>query len=211
MGTPNYINILSFDCAIRTLGYVYARVDLNYLSNIYYDINYIGNKHVDIIYCGVKDLLDDPKITIKSVPYIQRFDKLYQFLNSLKISENTIVLLEDQWNINSQSNAIASGIVMYYLSRQIPHSHIVSIAPTKKNKIALRDDLTFEKIKLLFPNNTKYTRSKRVKYHTIENTKYFAKLYNYTHLFKDIKADKLEHVSDAFMQLYYYVFHTALN
>lgn len=216
--TDNFVSFLSFDCAIKTLGYVYAVIDKSYLHNFYEilktDDDIVRNKlllvfskqkHVDIINCGVKDILvdlDNEKVVVKSVPYVQRFDKLYKFLETLKVPD--CVLLEDQWNINSQSNSVASGIIMYYLSKSIKPENIITINPNKKNKIAMNPSLTFEKIKEMFPTNTKYMRMKRIKYHTIKNTEFYISLHKFEHLFTSIKKNKMEHVSDAFMQLYYY-------
>ena len=219
------ISFLSFDCAIKTLGYVYAVIDKTYLHNFYQLLKtddkiekhkllsiFMSQKHVDIQFCGVKDILDDEnekieknkkKTVVKSVSYVQRFAKLYKFLETLKLPD--CILLEDQWNINSQSNSIASGIIMYYITKLIKPECIIMINPNKKNKIAMDPSLTFEKIKEMFPNNTKYMRMKRIKYHTIKNTEFYIKIHNFEHLFTSIKKNKMEHVSDAFMQLYYYI------
>lgn len=212
------MNVLSIDCATKTLGYVYAKINLDYFNNLIelnsnmlkynnvYDkmeiMNSYNEKFIDIIDSGVKDLLNGKKI--KEVSYVQRLHLLYEFMESLNINENSYILLEDQWNLNSQSNVITSAIVMYYTQKGYPVDKIVIISPTKKNKISFHQDLTHASMKLKYPNNTKYNRRKRAKKHTEENFKYYLTHFNLMDNIANIKNANLEHIADAFMQMYYF-------
>lgn len=206
--------ILSFDCAVRTLGYVYATVDFDYVKDLIEFSNNITpqsimefskRKHIDLHLMSVKDILTDnpnPNIKISDVPPVQRIQKLHAFLKSLPLPD--YIILEIQMNVNSPACTVSSGIVMFYLNH-ITYDKIIISSATKKNQVCMHHTLSFAKIKERFPTVTdkaksKYIRHKRIKFHAVENTKYFCKLHNVTLLDKIVK-DKLEHPCDAFMHL----------
>ena len=97
-----YINVISFDGAIRTLGYVHSVVDVNHFDNIAKIAEMLNaeaktvdemkqkistvsqltkKKFIDIKRCGVKDLLDGK--LIKEVSEVKRLSYLHKFLYKL--------------------------------------------------------------------------------------------------------------------------------
>jgi hypothetical protein len=218
------IDILSIDCATKTLGYVYASVDTNYinailklnentkeetLENKIEKMMKFKKEHPELMKikkCGVQNLLEKGA-KIKDVSLVDIISSLDNFLSTFDINENqlTYILLEKQWNINTPSNNIISAIIAYFLRQKIPPGRIIIMPAVMKTKIHFHESLSMVEMKKKYANGTKYGTSKKNKQFAIQNMKYFFEIFEITNVIDHIIESKLEHVADSFMQMYSFI------
>jgi len=191
------MNILSFDCANRTLAFTWLQI-----NNIE---NYENIKNFVIVKCtGVKDITNSK---LSDITDIDRSKKLYDFLKELsdKIPEYGLdcVFVEhqprkNQFNVKADASYVEQQIIYHFISIGI---NVRQISPKLKTKIAFSSELTHENITNENLQKGKYCINK---IHSVKNFLYFIKVFNI-----EIKlADKknLDDQADSFMQIFGYIF-----
>jgi hypothetical protein len=139
---PKYI--LSIDCGIKHLGYIYlshipcadsllaARSVA--LSAVQSDVRIIDAQCINIL----ESL--GPNVTVKSVKQIHKIEQLVLALHRIKIHPATYIFVEDQPPQSRDNTDIQSAIMAYYISRR----HIVaSIAPSCKLQVNVTNTITY--------------------------------------------------------------------
>lgn len=203
------INILSFDCATKTLGVIYAEVDLDYIKHLKTiktidDLQTFNQMMINLKIAEVKDIIGNRKV--KEVDIVETINLLITYLDSLQINitQSLYLLLENQWAVNSGSNHISSAILAYYTSKGLAMTNIKVIPTGNKTKYAFCNNLTMEQIKIDYAcgMNTKYARKKRNKLFTIKNMEYCCAIFKQEQILRKTPANLQEHLADAFMQMW---------
>lgn len=212
-----YLDIIDFFKKLKTI--IDKKLKLENIEKIQNEIiQFYERKFINILSADVIDIINGKKI--KDVPYIQILNNLHNNLDEIfnkiincksikdKINKNNnwlldfYVILENQWNISTQNNIIASAIAMYMISRiQLPMTNIIDISPTRKNKIYFDESLSMDNFKKLYPQNTKYNRYNRCKKHAIENMEFYLNNFKIRNSISHIKKSDKSHIADAFMQM----------
>lgn len=179
------LNILSFDCANRSLGVCLLSIDPSL------DIKDLNKSNTDIKLLKVVDLTKGVKYTIP-----KKAKLLKQCLTDINKEIGIvpdIVLVEFQMKVNDKSRCVCYQIIYHY-SDICKRIHIVS--PSLKNRVFFNDDLRWtifgEKYK------TNYTANKN---HSKSNFLHYLKINDQTTSVENIAKKNLDDIADAFMQI----------
>lgn len=190
------MNILSIDCANRSLAVIYAYMikDLNNIKN---------SKIYKINICKVYDLTEGKKVNT-----VIRTKLLKKCLQSIDIIINNLdikyrkpsnVLIEYQMSANDKSRCVSQQILYHYSCTN--DIKVELVGPTLKNKICFSSDDSLSHGTFMEKYASKYTANKN---HTKANFLYWIKKNKLTNLIKDnnIAKKNIDDIADAFTQIY---------
>lgn len=206
------INILSFDCADKSLAVCYLTINYDVLNLLLIllkdgELNLLIVKIVNIlleniitihkikVYNNVKCKNDD-NVKGRTIGLINSLNKVDCFIEKLvpKIGQVDLVLVEYQMPMNVKSRTVMSQIMLWYIKKGI---RVEAPGPSLKNKIYFNKDLTYSKF--INRYNTRYVANKN---HCKYNFLYWLKLNNLEHLINDINKKNIDDVADSFMQIF---------
>ena len=205
------INVLSFDCANKSLGVSIFTYNKNFQKDInnvlesnienidkLININDIINNSINILYLDVIDVLPDLKVSevslldrtkaFKSV-ILQINDIVDKYLKGQKIN----ICIEYQPVFNDKSRTICNQLIYEYTLKENYEIHIVN--PSLKNKIYFTEELKHNLFLAKYNSNYKANKN-----HTKSNFLYFIKVYNLDNLIKKIKKSNLDDIADSLLQ-----------
>ncbi len=194
------MNILSFDCANRSLAVCFMTININIMKeltkaqiekNINLCIDLINNYAI-IHITKVYDLTKGKKID--TVTRLNLLKKCLTELDSTLQIVPDYILVEYQMSANDKSRCISNGIVYHYCNQQV-----ILVGPSLKNKVWFSDNLKHGVFMAKYSN--KYTANKN---HTKANFLYWLKIYDLEHLISENKIAKknIDDIADAFMQVW---------
>ena len=184
------LNILSFDCANRSLAVCLLSINPDN------DIKSINKDNTDIKLLKVFDLTKGVKYTIP-----KRAKLLKKCLNGIDSKIDTdidMVLVEFQMKVNDKSRCVSYQIVYHY-SDKCSNIHIIS--PVLKNKIYFTENLRWSVFGNKYANN--YTANKN---HTKANLLYYLKENDLMEIIKDVPKKNIDDLADAFLQILGYLY-----
>lgn len=191
-------NVLSFDCAIKSLAICNATLNLNYCKDIreskmFAELYKNSFNLIRVHLLEVHDLIPGHKK--KGYPvekYILALKNLIMELDKRLVVKPDIVLIEYQMPPNLASRGISEQLVFHY--SDLADVHLVG--PSIKNTIHFSRDLRHEIFLEKYIN--RYTANKA---HSKINLKYWATLNKRLDLINKIPKKNLDDAADAFMQI----------
>lgn len=224
-------NILSFDCALRSLAVCYVTCDGQWKDKMsrrtrkfldvnpadrhavqnefIQDLNDIVNNVVKVHFAKVFDLVQN----IKSSTAMQRTRALKKCLTELdtyiahsRPSGNTgvrdVTLIEYQMSANDKSRCVSQQIMYHYTDISTNTSPIMKLmGPTRKNTVHFTKDLIHNAFVEKYASN--YTANKN---HCKCNFIYWSKIFSQdpilTNALKNIRKKNIDDIADAFMQMF---------
>lgn len=220
-----YTDIVSFDCANRTLAYTYARVNMHFgkqlrdyadtitkytmgdlrtyndqqlrrIAELIVEVMHLCDNFIRIKSCGILDVIG---ANINATDEVFRTRCLNDTLSSLNIefTSDTIVLIENQPNC-MQSNVIQAQLMMYFCDSS-RNCNIILVEPELKNKINLDDSIHMDVY--MQHCRDKYQANKM---HSAANFLHLVKTFGFTHMLKHIDT-KYDDLADSCMQMYAYL------
>jgi len=200
------LNILSFDCAIKSLAICNATVNLNFHEDIKNALSAVeilkASNIIDVHLLEVHDLI--PECDARGFPteiYISALKKVIMDLDERIRIKPDIVLVEYQMPPNVNSRGISEQLIFHYTGKIPPFL----VGPSIKNSIHFHSNINHEVF--LDKYMKRYDANKA---HTKTNLKYWATLNGKLHLINHIPAKNLDDAADAFMQILGWVKHKGL-
>lgn len=211
------INVLSFDCAYRSLAFVYATINIDIaddffkkkqevlsrdhgtpeLSRVVVELCQLADGFITVHKRGVIDVLMGARL--KDVDDVVKAKLLQKALEDdvgVSLPEESIILIEKQPQaINTPSSLVQSQIILYYMMTA-PSARIVLVPPKEKNKISFAGHLGYASF--AGGNRSRYVDNKK---HTKTNLEFFLEAFGLSHLFEGIKKANYDDFADAFMQI----------
>ena len=211
-----YINILSFDCGNRSLGYTFARINIDILKDIR-ALNTLARKaqtdddKLEVAaktYVLIKNFIRVHKSGVYDVTgaslnksnSLQKTRFLKKVLDDIdaKFNPEDIVIIEQQpEKLNSKTIVIQGQLCMFY----IDHNPVIMPA-TRKNTICFTKEIHYDVFRMKC--RELYVANKQ---HSIANFLHFIKNYKLEHMIDGIKKANYDDLADSFMQMYYYALH----
>lgn len=212
--------IISFDCAVKTLGVAVVEYNDNWYNEIQILIRDKSldkkvllekiNEKVDniniiiletVCIANTKDILQKRLLGLKN--YVnklnERINEYLKINNKILNIEKTIVLIEKQ----NPSNPISVSISHCLLYEYSTYKSVLQGASVK-NKVELDPEKSYGYFIEKYSNT--YTSNKK---HSINNFEYYMKIFKKEDLVKDIK--KKDDVADAFNQILGYLYFKSKN
>ena len=207
LGKKANLNILSFDCAVKSLAICQATVNIDYNRDIHSanstsEILRISSNLIKVHILEVHDLIPGHKK--KGFPtegYITALKELVTDLDQRLYKKPDIVLIEYQMPPNLSSRGISEQLVFHYTG----YAFRFLVGPSIKNTVYFNPNIKHEVFLGKYMN--RYTANKA---HTKTNLKYWATIYGKLHLINHIPARNLDDAADAFMQILGWLRHNKL-
>lgn len=214
------VPVLSFDCAYKSLAFVYATVNIEFaedFSKKKQDILALANSggnpakiaqlvieawqlskdFINVHKSGVIDVLKGKRL--KDVDEVSKANLLKEALEErvgVDLGENAIILIEKQPSaINTPSSIVQAQLILFYRIKT-PHAKLLLISPKKKNEISLAKCLAYSNFE-----GGKGSRYADNKAHSKSNFEYFLEVFGMGHLLNGIKKTNYDDLADAFMQI----------
>lgn len=203
------MNILSFDCANRSLAVCYLTINTNIMSDLAaaYKTGCVDkirdavNSYVAIRHLKVYDVTEGKKIGT-----VDRAHLLRGCLNSVDAALSELpepwrtphtVLVEYQMSANDKSRCVSQQLVYHYAGREGVTVELVG--PSLKNKVCFTKELEYGVFAERYAS--KYTANKN---HAKANLLYWLQLYDMKGVIEAgaIRKANLDDVADAFMQIF---------
>ena len=175
-------NILSFDCANKSLGVCAATID--------------ANGKLEVVKLEVVDLIPGRKV--KCTNCIERAIGLKNYLNKewIKTCSWDLVLIEYQLISNDKSRIVSMQLCYHFADI----SKVKIVKPAAKNTIHFTNNLAYGNYAEKYSSN--YVANKK---HCAANLLHYVKTRNKMHLLKGIPKSRYADVGDAFMQMLAYL------
>ena len=183
------LNILSFDCALKSLGVCLVAVDTLFFKNTLPQMEKKVEKCIELKYIDVINVSDIKKTS--RVEQIRKLKKVLQHIDEIT-PEIDLTLVEYQLPINSSSRGVSEQIVFHYVDK----CRVELVGPSIKNKVHVAKHLTYTHF--INKYSSRYVANKN---HTKENLKYWVKIFNQEKLIEHIPKKNIDDAADAFMQV----------
>ena len=203
------INVLSFDCANRSLAVCYVTINGNIMGDLTTahregrvdEVHRLVNSHVSIHLLRVYDVTKGGHIET-----VERARLLKECLNSVDVELSKLpgpertpqaVLIEYQMLANDKSRCVSQQIVYHYAGRE--GIAVELVGPSLKNKVFFAKGLEYGFFAEKYAS--KYTANKN---HAKANLLYWLRLYDSMGIIEKsaIKKANLDDAADAFMQIF---------
>jgi hypothetical protein len=207
------MNILSFDCANRSLAVCYLTINTNIIHDIYDAVNtatlniaklkLLTDQYVKIHIMKVYDITG----TAKKVSACDRTSALCKHLklidgviagNNPQVNKIDLVLIEYQMPLNDKTRCMSFQI-MYHYKMMHPAAMVVFVGPTLKNKVCFAPHLTYGDFAAKY--KSKYAANK---HHTTANMLHWLDIFGYRDILQSngIKKVNYDDIADAFIQIF---------
>lgn len=210
------VDVLSFDCANRSLAYTHASVNVELLKDLselneefkraatdedklrlLIKLMALMNGFITVMKSGVIDVMDGVKLNETSPVYrVKQLKKVLDTINA-ELKPGSLVMIEEQPQArNYKSSSVQDQIMMYYADYEL-----MLMNPRLKNKICFREDLHHDTFKMT--RRDLYAANKD---HSKENFKYFIANFGLESMLVGVKPKNYDDLADSFMQIMSYVF-----
>lgn len=204
------MNILSFDCANRSLAVCFMTINMNILADLTAACkDRDANKCIELIngYAVIHLLKVFDLTKGQKTDTVNRTRLLKECLNNIDglIKDTGVipnqVLIEYQMSANDKSRCVSTGILYHYSCTPV-NIHIMG--PSLKNKVCFSRDNTLAHSTFIAKYASKYTANKN---HAKENLLYWLKMNGVENIIADNKIAKknIDDAADAFMQIWGWV------
>lgn len=199
------MNVLSFDCANRSLAVCFATVHKDKMTNLKKAIDDEKNTtkkkqfddFIDVHFIKVFDLTKGEKYNT-----IQRSKLLKDCLKSIDVMISgykipSHILIEYQMSANDKSRCVSQQILYHYTNDTTPE--ITLVGPTLKNKVKFSADDSLDHSTFMEKYASKYTANKN---HTKSNFLHWVETTDNQHIIKNMKKKNYDDAADSLMQIF---------